>query len=163
MSRRKRKAESPVRSALVPGSTLLPLVQNGLGAVEAEHRRHIEEALRPAFDDSVDIDDGLRPGREAENRWDYLLGVGADRTIIALEPHSAKSGEVDTVIRKKRAARDQLRPHLRPEARVRHWFWVASGEVQFASTERAILRLAQEGIVFVGRVLRAKHLFLSNT
>ncbi len=153
-----KKVPTVVRSALLPGSALQPLVKDGLGAVAPAHRNYIEAPLRPSFEDSLDIDEGLRPGREAENRWDYLLGHGPSRTVIALEPHSARTGEVDTVIRKKAAARTQLYGHMASGARILHWFWVASGEVQFADTERARRRLDEQGIHFIGRALLAKHL-----
>lgn len=41
---------------------------------------------------------------------------------------------------------------------VRRWFWVASGRVQFADTERARRRLDEHGIRFVGKVLQARYL-----
>lgn len=147
-----------VRATLRPDSMLLARVETGLGALEHAHRGYIEAPLRASFEDSLDIDEGLRSGRETEHRWDYLLGHGPSRRVIALEPHSAKTGEIDTVIRKKTAARDQLATHLAPGAKILHWFWVASGDVQFADTERARRRLDQQGIQFVGRALLGKHL-----
>ncbi len=152
------KAVTPVRAALVPASTLHPHVKDGLTAVKAAHKAQCEDAIRAHFVDSIDLDEAMREGREGENRWDYLLGHGPSACVIGLEPHSAKSDEVDTVIRKRRAALDQLRSHLKPAAKIVAWLWVASGDVHFADTERARRRLDQNGIQFVGRRLRAKHL-----
>jgi hypothetical protein len=148
---------SPVRSALTQTSALQGHVKDGLGAIAAAHHAHVEMELRPAFGDSLDIDAGLLSGRESEHRWDYLLGHGPTRMVIALEPHSAKQDQVSTVIRKKQAAMDQLRGHLRDGVKIARWFWVASGDVQFADTERERRRLDQHGIEFIGKVLRARH------
>lgn len=156
--RRGGKRATPVMSALHPASSLRPHVQAGLGALEAGHHQHVAGDLRRTFQDSLDIDTHLQGGRDSEHRWDYLLGHGPSRAVIALEPHSAKSDQIDRVIRKKQAAQDQLRPHLAQGARVHLWIWVASGDVQFADTERAKLRLAQQGIRFVGKVLRPRHM-----
>ncbi len=121
-------------------------------------RDHIEEPLRPAFRDSLDLDAAMLPGNDQANRWDYLLGHGDTEFVIGVEPHSAKEDQISTIIATKKAAQDQLRPHLRPGARVRAWLWVASGTVQFADTERARRRLDEHDIRFVGPRVLAKHL-----
>lgn len=149
---------TPVRHALRDDSALKPKVENGLGAVESSHRAYFEDAVRSAFADSLDIDDGLKEGKEHENRWDYLLGHAATCELIAVEPHSAKEDEIGTVIRKRNAAREQLRSHLRDGAKIHKWLWVASGKVHFAKTEKAKVRLDQNGIEFVGTRILAKHL-----
>lgn len=114
--------------------------------------------IRGEFDDSLDLDQALQPGHPRENRWDYLLGRVTGREVIALEPHSAKQDEVSTIIRKKKAALAQLAGHWKQGKGVGRWIWVASGKVQFADTEKAKLRLAQEGILFVGGKVLSKHL-----
>ena len=86
------------------------------------------------------------------------LGHAPSSSAIGLEPHSAKTDEIDTVIRKRRAALDQLAAHLKPGALVSDWLWVASGDVHFADTERARRRLDQLGIRFVDKRVLAKHL-----
>jgi hypothetical protein len=134
-------------------------VANGLGAMESSDvRAHVDPGIRNAFGDSLDIDSAFEPGHENENRWDYLLGHAPSRTIVALEPHSAKADQISTIIRKKDAASDQLRPHLRDGARVADWFWVASGDVDLPDTDKARRRLDQHGIRFVGKRLLEKHL-----
>jgi hypothetical protein len=135
-------------------------VQDGLQALEKTHRRHIEEDIRGEFGDSLDIDKGLQKGHEQENRWDYLLGLRGPRKIIALEPHTAATMELSTVIRKRAAAKKQLEEHFRPGVGVSDWFLVASGKVDYISTEKATLQLMQNGIRFVGRTLRRKALGL---
>ncbi len=149
---------TPVRTALNHTSSLQPLVKDGLGALLAVDKGRIEEGIRASFLDSLDIDKAFQPANPGKNRWDYLLGYGPTGTVVALEPHSAKNDEIDTVIRKKAAAKQQLTGHLTAKARIVEWYWVASGTVDFADTERARRRLDQQGIKFVSKVLLAKHL-----
>lgn len=149
--------KTPVRSALRKDSMLLPLVADGLGALKNAHRDYFDAAIRPTFADSLDLDEAMQFGHEQANRWDYLLGHAPSGNVVAVEPHSAKQDEITTVINKRVAAREQLKGHLRDGARVVKWLWVASGKVHFANTEKARLRLDQNGIEFVTRVT-AKHL-----
>lgn len=150
--------KTPVRFALVVDSSLRPLVVDGLNAVKASHRDYFEAAIRPAFADSLDLDEALKYGHEQENRWDYLLGHSPSGDVVAVEPHSAKHDEVTTVIRKRSAAREQLKGHLRDGIRIVKWLWVASGKVHFADTEKARRLLDQNGIEFVGTKIAGKHL-----
>lgn len=151
------KGITPVRSCLDPKSLLLAKVQAGLDAVEKSHRARIDGQLRSRFLDSLEVDSNLQAGREQENRWDYLLGF-EDGAVIGLESHSAHTSEVKTVINKKRAAQRQLAEHLGQGKRISAWVWVASGKVDFVPHEKAILRLAGEGITFAGETLKLKHL-----
>jgi hypothetical protein len=161
MSEKARK--TPVRGALRQDSILLPNVKDGLGDVKAAHRQLIDGSIRTTFVDSLEIDDNLKPGRDQENRWDYLLGHGPSGSLVALEPHSAKDDQVSTVIRKREAALKQLGPHLRDGARIEKWLWVASGAVYFARTEKVSIRLIQSGIEFVGKMVTKKHIAFSES
>lgn len=149
---------TPIRAGLTATSSLRPLVEDGVQALLREHRGMITEDIRSSFTDSLDIDDGLKKGREQENRWDYLLGHEPSQTIVAIEPHSAKNDQISTVIAKRRRALDQLRDHLRPGVAVLRWYWVASGRVDFSPLDKATFRLANNGITFIGRALRRKDL-----
>ncbi|MBL9104773.1 MAG: hypothetical protein JNL82_27765 [Myxococcales bacterium] len=149
---------TPIRDALVAQSTLRPLVEDGLQALKREHRAMVDAAIRGEFADSLELDEAMLKGNEQANRWDYLLGHESTGHIVGLEPHSAKNDEITTVIGKRRAALDQLRGHLKPSARVTHWFWVASGKVDFLPLDKAKIRLDNEGITFIGKTLQAKHL-----
>lgn len=153
-----RKARTPVRRALRDDSPLVAAVVDGFSAVEKKHHDCFEEGIRSCFADGLDLDKALKAGRDREHRWDYLLGHGPTMKIIAVEPHSAKQDQISRVIEKRRHARDQLKDHLLAGARVSKWLWVASGSVQFADTEKARRLLDQNGIEFVGRQVRAKHL-----
>lgn len=154
----KAAAKTPVRVALVVDSPLQALVVDGLGAVKAAHREYFEVAIRTAFADSLDLDHALRPGREQENRWDYLLGHSSSGGVVAVEPHSAKHDEISTVIKKRSAAKEQLNGHMRDGVRIVKWLWVASGKVHFADTEKVRRLLDQNGIEFVGTKVAGKHL-----
>lgn len=154
----KTKATTPIRGALRKDSSLQNLVQNGLSALESAHRKYFSTDIRAVFSDSLEIDENFRSGREQENRWDYLVGHGPSGEVVAVEPHSASQGEISTVIKKRAAAREYLRTHLRDGAKVVKWLWVASGKVMFASTEKAIRQLDQNGIEFVGTAIMARHL-----
>lgn len=153
-----KKLQTPTRKALKKESALLPLVFDGLGAIEATHKKYFEDSIRNAFADSLDLDKALQQGHEQENRWDYLLGHNASGAVVGVEPHSAKQDEITTVINKRTAARKHLKDHLRDGVQVTKWIWVASGKVHFANTEKAKLRLDQNGIQFVGTKVSSKHL-----
>lgn len=126
--------------------------------MKAAHRQYFDEEIRTDVADSLELDEALREGREQENRWDYLLGHLPSGEIVAVEPHSAKQDEITTVIKKRTAAREQLKEHLRDGVRVAKWLWVASGKVHFADTEKARRLLDQNGIEFVGAKVAAKHM-----
>jgi hypothetical protein len=150
--------QTPIRRALNAGSDLLPQVVNGIQALEQKHRGYIHNDLRPGFSDSLEIDDNLKAGREQENRWDYLLGWALTGAIVGLEPHSAKTDQVSKVVKKRQMAIEQLDEHLKPGIKVSKWFWVASGTVYFANTDKERRTLDQNGIQFVGTKLMEKHL-----
>lgn len=149
---------TPIRKALVATSSLQPLVRPGLQAVARAHRTLIDEDVRASFADSLDVDKAFEKGHEQENRWDYLLGHGESRNIVGLEPHTANNKEVSTVIRKREASLRHLRDHLRPGVFVAEWFWVASGKVDFTPMDKAINRLNENGISFVGKTFLRKWL-----
>ena len=157
MSNKKRRA-TPIRAALLSHSALQKLVTEHLGAVEKAHRGYIAEESKRQFADSLEIDENLRKGHEQANRWDYLLGHKATSCVVGLEPHSANDDQVQTVIRKRKSALEQLRPHFKDGAKVVAWFWVASGKNRFADTEKTRRLLDQNGITFVCAELSEKHL-----
>jgi hypothetical protein len=142
---------TPIRQALLASSDLQPLVCDGLQALERPHRAFIDVEIRTAFGDSLDIDKAFQKGHEAENRWDYLLGHEESRKIIGLEPHTANNKEISTVIKKRQASLRHVRDHLKAGIFVAEWFWVASGKVDFTPLDKAITRLNENGIRFVGK------------
>lgn len=149
---------TPIRKALVNESPLRSLVHDGLGALKKVDKGYIEEEIRAQFADSLDIDAAFEKGHETENRWDYLLGHDESGRIFGLEPHTANDGGVPVVIKKRERSREHLRTHLKQGVQIADWFWVASGKVDFTAQETTTLRLAQNGITFVGKQLLAKRL-----
>ena len=152
------KQKTPARRAPKVDSVLQGRVSDGIGAVKRAHRGYLAQDIRGAFGDSLDLDAALRQDHPDENRWDYLLGHIASQEVVGVEPHSARQGEVTTVINKQRAAKKQLAGHIETGARVSKWLWGASGKNHFADTEKARFRLDQNGIKFVGAKVLAKHL-----
>ncbi len=128
-----------------------------MGAVKDKDKKFIHASLRTQFHDSLDTDEVFRVGRDQEPRWDYLLGH-ENRSLIAVEPHSAKTDEIQAVINKMKALEQQLVGHLKRGRRISKWLWVASGTVCFPPGSKYELRLRQVGISFVGRCVMAKHL-----
>lgn len=108
--------------------------------VSTPSRRRIEAALTTglsrAFADSLDLDAALAAVHPNAHRWDYLLGHKPSGQLIGVEPHSAKEDEVGAVIKKRKAALEQLRLHLKDGTRVAAWLWVASRKVhKFVGTD----------------------------
>jgi hypothetical protein len=148
---------TPVREALAAHSTITAFVQDGMGAVKDKDKKFIDASIRTQFADSLDTDEAFRVGRDQEPRWDYLLGH-ENRSLIAVEPHSAKTDEIQAVINKKRALRQQLNGHLKDGMHISKWLWVASGPVCFPRGSKYEILLSQAGIKFVGRCVLVKHL-----
>lgn len=154
---RRTSRPASVRNALTDRSTIRALVRDGLGAVKDKDKRFIDPSIRTQFVDSIDTDEAFRVGRDQEPRWDYLLGHPS-ATLIAVEPHSAKTDEIQAVIKKKKSLEHQLNGHLKDGAHISKWLWVASGTVCFPPGSKYEFRLRQAGISFVGRCVMAKHL-----
>lgn len=137
-------------------------MKDGLGGIKRQERVCFDDAVRARFEDSLDLDGALAaiPEHKNANRWDYLLGDRVGLEIVAIEPHTATTAhEATTVINKRKAAREQLRPHLREDVTsIRRWLWVASGRIDFADIEKERRRLDQNGIALVGTRILAKHL-----
>ncbi len=152
------QAQTPLRAALTSNSALRSKVADGLAAVADSDRKFVSTDVRTHFADSLALDSAMESEHAQDHRWDYLLGHAASAALVGVEPHSAKTDQISTVIAKKQAARTQLQPQLRPGKKVRLWIWVASGNVAFAPFDRAMRRLAEAGITFAGREVRAKHL-----
>lgn len=154
---------TPIRTALVAGSSLQDQVKDGVQALKQVDLNHVEQEIRAWFADSLALDEALKQGHPQDCRWDYLLGHEGSQKVIGLEPHTANNHEISRVIKKRQDAIDQLRGHLRPGVHVADWFWVASGKVDFLPLEKATNRLASQGIKFVGKTLLKKYLPVADT
>jgi hypothetical protein len=149
----KAKPRLLLRSALVQNSSLIPSVQNGMGAFLRRDRRLITEGERAKIGDSLDLDAALEAAFPNANRWDYIFSVADAGKLLALEPHHATDSEISVVIAKKTHAAQELRGHLHAQHKVSEWLWVSHGRTSFSKMERATRRLAQAGIRYVGRSL----------
>jgi hypothetical protein len=141
---------STLRVALKPAS-LLPAVQNGMGAFLARDRSLIAATERHKIGDSLDLDEALWQDFPTAHRWDYVFSVPGSAKLMALEPHTAKDSEISVLIAKKRHAATQLRTHLQPKYAISDWLWVSHGRTSFSRMEQATRRLAQAGIKYLGR------------
>lgn len=98
---------------------------------------------------SVDIDAAMREAWPQAPRWDYGVWYGASRPQVAfIEPHKARSEEVDLVIRKQRWLKDLLAGTAMPTPR---WYWLASGRVLIPRGSSYYRRLIQAGISLEAR------------
>lgn len=145
----------PVTRAL-GASKLASAVKPGLQAM-GQHSGRIDQPLRGAFLDAIDLDEATRADHPNDHRWDYLLGHESSN-IVAVEVHSAETSQVSVVIAKKERSRAHLRAHLRSGCGVAAWYWVASSKVDLVPLDKQKLRLDQSGIQMVGKTLLKKHL-----
>lgn len=91
---------TPVRRALRGDSGLQEHVRDGVQAIERKHLTAlIDDGIRSAFSDSLDLDKALEPEHPQDHRWDYLLGHDASGCVVGLEPHSAYQGHISRVNR----------------------------------------------------------------
>lgn len=143
-----------LKTALNEDSPLRALVRGGMGAfIELDHRL-VAEDQRSKVGDSLDLDAASRQEHPQANRWDYIVSIPDLEQLVGIEPHSAKDSEISVVVSKKKNATEYLRNHLQPGYRITRWFWVSHGTVSFSKMDRARRRLDQNGIAFVGRLLR---------
>jgi len=143
-----------LRAALNDGSSLREHVKDGMSAFARVDLGLVAESERSRIGDSLNLDTATRAEFPEANRWDYILSLPEVPEIVGIEPHSAKDSEITVVIAKKKHAIEYLRNHLRGGYRIARWFWVSPGTVGFSRMDRARRRLDQNGIQFVGRMLR---------
>jgi hypothetical protein len=120
-------------------------------------RRFIDASIRDQFAGSLNTEEAFREGHDQEPRRHYLLGHAGNR-LIAVEPHSAKTDEVQTVINKKNALKQQIQDHPRDGRTINIWLWVSSGQVCFPRGSKHEIKPSQAGIKFAGRLVMLKHL-----
>jgi hypothetical protein len=138
-----------VRSALLPASSLVELVENGLQAMSGVDRDRITVDPPDHAHDSLALDD--RDGSTGE--WDYLLGIDEQhRPVIGVEVHPATNGEVATVIAKQQRSVMVLRSHL-AIADIRRWIWISSVKDTVSRGSAEWRKLIKAGIQLVGRHL----------
>jgi len=142
-------------SALHTNSTLRDHVVSGSQAIESKDLKLLSEQVRKSIGDSVDLDQASRAEAPEDNRWDYIVSSPENELFAGIEPHTAKDSEISVVIAKRKHAIAYLRNHLVHGVIVSRWFWVTHDKVGFSNMEKARRRLDQQGIRFVGGVLKS--------
>lgn len=105
---------------------------------------------------SVNIDAALEQVQPNANRWDYAIGYRHNTEIVYwVEVHPASPGDVATV----RAKLFWLKTWLADEGQQLHqiearFVWISTGKTTFTATAPAARKLAEQGVLAVGRVLR---------
>lgn len=140
--------------ALKKESVLQSGIQRGAGAIARKHQAMIAEDQRTRIQDSIDLDEATRLGREQENRWDYIVSIADPDKLVGIEPHTAADKEISVMVKKRANAIALLREELRPGINVASWHWVTSN-VAFSKTEGIRRALDQSGIKFHGRMIRS--------
>ncbi|GEM_PF-5143221 len=133
-------------------------MERGLRALTREHRRQVDIHNPHGLVGSMALDACYTHTEPQASRWDYWVGWGARGADPCrgyfVEFHQAKEQEVERICAKFRWVLAHLRE--RPLARWPYRFcWVAVGKVALTrQPSRGLRKLAQRGIVFVGRRLR---------
>lgn len=126
----------------------------GLGGMLARDRQLILHAQRARITDSLNLEAAMAAAGHAGKKWDYLLSIRDTGKVVALEPHPAFDSEIPAIVQKRREARLFLASHFRSGAAVHRWLWVSHGPCSFNRNERARRELDQNGIEYVGRLVR---------
>lgn len=142
--------------------------QPGLKALGG-HAAKVQCSTPRRITGSIDIDTALAsdPAFAQSNRWDYGFGFMAqdnDSTEIAVwvEVHSADTGEVSTMIKKKKWLRDYLISQCEDlwkltaikDRAVEEFHWVASKGVHINRNSSQARALSQAGISWPQSVLK---------
>lgn len=143
-----------LRSALRSTSSLQAAIQPGARALAKADKGLIHADQISRIAESLDLDEATRPGDPQGHRWDYVLAVQDEPRLVAVEPHQARSSEVEVVIAKKKAAMVVLRQELVTGRTVAWWLWVTRSGGDFGRMDKARRRLAQAGISYEGRRIR---------
>lgn len=138
--------------------------EEGLGALRAEDRKHIEAEDTRRLMGSAYVDEALKQvqAHQNANRWDFAIGYQhvdrKEEVIYWTEIHTASDGEVKVVIRKAQ----WLLAWLKGEGAFlsefeREIFWVSSGATSFTLTAPQRKQMAAAGLRHVGLILRIRN------
>lgn len=132
---------------------------DGLGALRAKDRPHVDPENPRLLQGSADVDSALQAHQPNAHRWDYAIGYRhANRQkdcVYWVEIHTANDKEVNVVLNKLR----WLRAWLATEGKLlnqfeRDFIWVSSGATSFTLDAPQLKVFAQLGLQHKGRVLR---------
>lgn len=133
--------------------------QEGLRALRAEDRPHIEAEDTRAIVGSVDIDLAMRRADPQGNRWDFAIGYKhgnrPEDVIYFVELHTANDAQVKKVLKKATWLHAWLKSDgMRFLPFERDIVWVSSGATTFTLSAPQRKGMAALGLRPCGRVLR---------
>lgn len=131
--------------------------KDGLGALRAEDKPHVQPASPRRLRGSVDVDNALRKLKEhaQANRWDFAIGFQhSNRTkefIYWLEIHTGSDSEISVVLRKLAWLRKWLDGDGRGLTAFECQFvWAPSSVTAFTKRARQVKELADKGLHYSG-------------
>jgi hypothetical protein len=138
--------------------------KDGLGALRAEDKSHIEAENTRRFRGSADVDTALQKKEPNAHRWDFAIAhQHTNRTaefIYWVETHTGSDSQISVVLKKLEWLKSWLRGDGQKLAKFeRDIVWVPSGPTSFTKGSTQVKILATHGLRYSGMVLRipAKH------
>ena len=136
----------------------------GLHALRAQDKPHIEAENTRKLSGSVDLDAALRQVEPNANRWDFAIAYRHTNrkaeVIYWTELHTASDSEVEVVIKKALWLLGWLKADgkkLAAPAFESDIVWVSSGATTFQLTGPQRKQMAQAGLQHVGSRLRIRN------
>jgi hypothetical protein len=133
--------------------------QNGLQALRAKDKQHINVKDTRKIRGSVDVDMALRQICPNDNRWDYAIAYKhtnrSEEVVYWLELHTASDSEFKVVIQKAEWLRNWLKDGGEKLAEFeRDIVWISSGPTSLTLSAPKKRLMAQVGLQHRGSVLR---------
>jgi hypothetical protein len=135
---------------------------DGLQALRAEDRPHVQAENTRQLRGSADIDAALLKKEPNANRWDFGISYQhndrKEEVIYWTEMHTASDSEVSVVIRKAQWLVNWLKnsaPKLNDFER--DIVWVSSGATSMTLSNPQRKQMSQVGLQYVGSKLRIKN------
>jgi hypothetical protein len=136
--------------------------REGLQALRAEDKEHIEVEDPRKLAGSVDVDTALQKDEPQANRWDFAIAYQhtnrRQEFIYWTELHTASDSQVKVVIKKAQWLINWLKKGGQPLADFeRDILWVSSGKTSFNLTGYQQKQMAAAGLRHVGSKLRIRN------
>jgi hypothetical protein len=133
--------------------------KEGLQALRAQDRKHIEAEDPRKLRGSVDVDLALRAEDPHGNRWDFAIAYQhtnhQDEFVYWVEPHTASDSQIDVVIKKANWLLKWLKqPGNLLDQFKRDIVWVSSGRTSLTLSSPQSKRMALAGLTHKGQILR---------
>lgn len=141
------KQKLTFKEAVLATPEVATCYQNGLQAL-GSYSVKVTVADRSGLSGSVELDKCVERLYPSENRWDYI--VCYKEQVYFIEVHSAETGEVDVVLRKKRWLIDWMNdnaPEVKRLSANAPYYWIQSGRYNIPKHTPQYRRLAQAGLL----------------